>query len=90
MGVYIKGLDMPRNCVECKLPYEICGYSCKTDIHLRYERHENCTLVEVKEPHGDLIDRDELIEGRVSNDNVRICAKCEPTVIEAEGERRDK
>lgn len=35
-------------------------------------------------PHGRLIDADALCEGRVRNDNVVICAKCAPTIIEAE------
>lgn len=61
MSILIKGMDMPHNCVECKLPYEICGYSHRTDIRLRHERHENCPLVEVKPPHGRLGDLDALL-----------------------------
>ena len=37
-------------------------------------------------PHGRLIDADALCEGRVSNDNVVICAKCAPTIIPASEE----
>lgn len=37
-----------------------------------------------KAPHGRLIDADALCDGRVSNDNVVICAKCAPTIIPAE------
>lgn len=101
MGVYVKDLDMPSNCVECKLPYEICGYSYRTDIRLRHERHENCPLVEVKEPHGDLVDRDAILSfidaGHLSNlatkswndTEVVDMLESRPTVIEAEGKDDD-
>jgi len=93
MGVYIKGLDMPSNCGECKLPYEICWFSYRTDIRWRHERYENCPLVEVKAPHGDLIDRD-VLETEVytmtewNGDLNRVVYEATvdkaPTVIEAE------
>ena len=42
------------------------------------------TEAEEVPPHGRLIDADALCEGRVSNDNVVICAQCAPTIIPAE------
>lgn len=105
MGVYIKGLDMPRCCRVCPFSH-IWEYDDETSCilggcwHARSsnKRHKDCPLVEVKEPHGDLIDRDELIrKARVihSYDGDGFEFECmgvldgtlvdAPTVIEAEG-----
>ena len=77
MGVYIKGMKMPKEC-------EYCGFcrfypengnvwcNAKNIIlktkwkepnwtHLDVKRPEWCPLVEVPELHGDLIDRDALV-----------------------------
>lgn len=52
MGVYIKDMEMPKGCGDCKFRYiGICHASTKTD----------CPLVPVP-PHGDLIDRNKLYE----------------------------
>ena len=49
MSIYIKGMDMPKDCGECFVGNRtICS--------------KQCPLVEVKEPHGRLIDADVLIE----------------------------
>jgi len=89
MGVYIKGMKMPESCYVC--PF--CDYvSARCDAvkgnpytpESRYEKRADfCPLVPVPD-HGRLIDADALCEGRVSNDNVVICAKCAPTIIPAE------
>lgn len=78
MGVYVKGMKMPKEC-------EYCGFcrfypengnvwcNAKNIIlktkwkepnwtHLDVKRPEWCPLVEVAEPHGDLIDRQKLLE----------------------------
>jgi hypothetical protein len=64
MGVYIKGMEMPTRCCDCKMYVEDI-YCC----HLLHREIENpwaddgveldCPLVPVP-PHGDLIDRDAL------------------------------
>lgn len=64
MSVLVKGMDMPEKCSECRMqtdegfcsamPKEFCGYVSDE------KRSEWCPLVEVPEPHGDLIDRDEV------------------------------
>lgn len=65
MGVYIKGMEMPTGCGECRFvqkgSQEFCGlllpdfkYSENWSI-----RPDHCPLIELP-PHGDLIDRDAL------------------------------
>lgn len=68
MGVYIKGMEMPKNCFDCPLNYD--SIDCMVaDIALRekgggdflyeHERASHCPLVPVP-PHGRLIDADAL------------------------------
>ena len=99
MGVLIKGMKMPKTCVDCDVGVSICDRVY--DPHFtryRSERHPDCPIVEVKEPHGDLIDRTALIKkARVihSYDGDGFEFECmgvldgtlvdAPTVIEAEG-----
>jgi len=67
MGVYIKGMKMPETCIECinsGLRTAIrCSEWTKISAGLR-ENHKalSCHLTEVKEPHGRLIDENELIQ----------------------------
>ncbi len=65
MGVYIKGMKMPKNCVECEIrsydanaEEEYCPFSQIVCLSIGIQ--DNCPLVSVPEPHGDLIDRDIL------------------------------
>ena len=61
-GIYIKGMKMPKNCLDCELcHYEECfcqitGNDCKSSK----ARNEDCPLVEVPK-HGRLIDADETL-----------------------------
>ena len=66
MSVLIKGMEMPQNCDKCRfqsalrlycdaMPYNFCGNT--DDI----ERPDWCPLIEIPTPHGDLVDRDDLI-----------------------------
>ena len=57
MGVYIKGMKMPRNCEECGMKV-ICKNYWKL-IRTQYTRPSWCPLVLVP-PHGRLIDADAL------------------------------
>jgi hypothetical protein len=60
MGVYIKGMEMPHDCDSCKVSDILdCTLWKPMDIG---ERHPECPLVEVPTPHGDLIDRQKLLE----------------------------
>lgn len=63
MGIYIKGIDMPKNCADCLLEDTYDGYNCRI-----VEKSANwglegrpswCPLVPVP-PHGRLIDADEF------------------------------
>lgn len=69
MGIYIKGVELPTSCHSC--PHEIGGdcYGGKAkyikdvddnEEQFRNSRHPNCPLIHVQEPHGRLIDADEL------------------------------
>lgn len=100
MGVYIKGMEMPKRCGECPLslyPHSPCW---KNGGALDWENRPNwCPLIELP-PHGRLIDADALVEiefhgmqadKKISyqmgwNDAVATIAENAPTILEAEGE----
>jgi hypothetical protein len=59
-------MEMPQNCDKCRfqsdlrlycdaMPYNFCGNT--DDI----KRPDWCPLVEVKEPHGNLVDLDQMV-----------------------------
>lgn len=66
MGVYIKNAPMPDSCDNCDFYYEdrsegvaycIASGSDITPVcYNRGKRDSNCPLVEIKSPHGRLID----------------------------------
>lgn len=97
MGVYIKGMEMPKNCAECPVNMEICkrGYKYLLERPELYEkRADDCPIVEVKSPHGRLGDLDALLRYKgdcYDADGHLLYAvgtgsiMCAPTVIEAEG-----
>lgn len=70
MGVYIKGMKMPKTCYECwalddDYDYPMCritqeqrGYTFNT----RGQKMAKCPLIDVLEPHGRLIDADALAD----------------------------
>ena len=63
MGVYIKGMEMPKKCLWCSLQYIGFCQVTKKDVNSDLGRRaDDCPLVEVPEPHGDLIDRDALVK----------------------------
>ena len=69
MSVLIKGMEMPKNCIECRFrQYEYCDLQRQDvyavnimDYALSLERHPSCPLIEIPTPHGDLVDRDAMI-----------------------------
>ena len=71
MGVYIKGMEMPENCAMCPLCHRnfdgnetrLACYALKKWCDENIDRLSDCPLVEVPEPHGDLIDREILEQG---------------------------
>ena len=90
MSILIKGMEMPRNCYECKVWFEC--FNEKPPFNMI---KSVCPLVEVKEPHGRLIDIKSVEDRKfvtVSNDYQRwwngaleSVIDNAPTVIEAEG-----
>ena len=61
MGVYIPRIERPKSCDLCSDPYHAlpCGLWTETEDG---ERHPDCPLVEVAEPHGRLIDADAMFK----------------------------
>ena len=93
MGVYIKSMEMPETCIEYMNSGLRTAIRCtewtKISAGLReHHRVLSCPLVEVPEPHGRLIDADEItafLELERNDINVESLDEF-PTVIEAEGE----
>lgn len=70
MSVLIKGMEMPTNCYDCPFIRQSFGYDfycakgngIEDDIKNVYsKRMDDCPLVEIPIPHGDLVDRNYLI-----------------------------
>ena len=55
MSILIRGMEMPRDCYECKVWFEC--FDEKPPFNMI---KSVCPLVEVKKPHGRLIDADKL------------------------------
>ena len=87
MGVYIKGMEMPQTCIDCPL-YRYTAtshYCCAAPIRGQRatERDKDCPLVEIKTPHGRLIDADDY-KKLLADDSKLWILEHTPTVIEAE------
>ena len=65
-GIYIPGMEMPQNCVECLFNYYFChmGYNFFSEHEELYDsRADNCPLIPVPVPdHGQLYDEDKIYE----------------------------
>ena len=100
MGTFIKNMKTPKACGLCSFRHiNMSGYLICEMLHKQInltkfnERFKDCPLVEVKEPHGRLIDADKLnihdvspaygfcVMG-VTEEDIELA----DTVIEAEGE----
>ena len=66
MAIYIKGVELPTNCLICPFTEKddrmgtICYFT--NIVALNIGRQKDCPLTEVPEPHGRLIDADKAIE----------------------------
>ena len=70
MGVYIKDMEMPESCKNCQWVEEYGGdydwcYACRHTGKMPLENAEkgrdpDCPLVEIKTPHGRLVDEDAI------------------------------
>ena len=83
MSVLIKNMEMPECCYDCPLIrasvagdfYCVAGDGIEEDLKKLYERRmPDCPLVEVKEPHGRLIDVDGFKQDYSMGNE---CADCE-------------
>lgn len=74
MAILIENMEMPKNCDSCRImEFEdtncinefYCGCPIVFQAHPQGVDHrpDYCPLIEVPEPHGDLIDRKALMEG---------------------------
>ena len=97
MSILIKDMKMPENCIKCPMQFGGMCYVMPAEVDesrvaptveeaLKQGKPDWCPLVEVPEPHGDLIDRDAL---RIAELDTLIMIRYKlayaPTVIEAEG-----
>lgn len=62
MSVFVKGMEMPKNCWDCDIDLPNCDLWCALDDEDDDKIPEDCPLVELPEHHGRLIDADKLIE----------------------------
>lgn len=87
MGVYVKEMKIPRGCGFCPLCSGVT-LRCFATYEGRYtnggyDREPWCPLVEIKSPHGRLIDAD-AIDTSYSDPEVVETLREAPTIIEAE------
>lgn len=75
MSVIIKNMEMPQKCGQCKLYHaEYPMYCMAVEGHRTVgapygmQRPDWCPLVEVKEPHGDLVNKDKLMQDVMDSD----------------------
>ena len=79
MSILIKGMEMPKNCAECRMR---CICECLNDFEdfesICYAvededlvRDKNCPLVEISS-HGDLADKDKPIQEITVSDLVHL------------------
>lgn len=69
MSILIKGMETPKKCGQCKLFHAEYPMYCMAVKGYRtvgapygMPRPDWCPIVEVKEPHGELIDKTEILE----------------------------
>ena len=88
MAIYIKGVDIPTNCTDCRYrPLVGCNPYQDNGLSPSDHRHRTCPLTEVPEPHGRLIDADACIDYiRNNNQHAWEALAYAPTVIESEVE----
>ena len=110
MSILIKGMRMPKNCIKCPMQFGGMCYVMPADVDesrvaptveeaWKQGKPDWCPLIEIPESHGDLIDRDALLD---MVRDVNTDYYCEvlgvtvedidsvPTVIEAEGSEDDE
>lgn len=92
MGIYIRGMEMPKTCSKCKLKDSLDCERWKRVRSIELDKHRDCPLVRVP-PHGDLVERkavEELAQFVQSIDDDKIIWLSDlddaPTIISASEE----
>ena len=94
MSILIRGMEMPKTCSDCELyQYGFCMVTKKVCDKAWTQRQDDCPLIEVKSPHGRLIDADAMCNDLATVDiqyaqMIDWCisvTEAQPTIIEAEG-----
>ena len=99
MSILIRGMEMPKNCYQCRMvdscqylwkPYDLDDYSdLQNMVEEGFTRADNCPLAEVP-PHGRLIDETDVINHFVelANDpwNQNVCTSWSNAFAEAAGD----
>ena len=66
MSLLIKGnVHLPRSCRDCPFNYSgvcIASANCLKTKSFMKARNPDCPIIEIPTPHGDLVDRDDLID----------------------------
>lgn len=89
MGVYNPFAELPNSCVLCD-SRKRCPLPNLNKHGLSVYRHPDCPLVEIKAPHGRLIDENAVMREFAQRDNFSEKTLMDflmeaPTIIEAEG-----
>ena len=88
MGIYIPGMEMPKDCISCDLQNDYGWCPAKRDVVDKYS-FQTCPLIHVAE-HGRLIDADAVRakcgENAVYADDVYWYMDNAPTIIPADKE----
>ena len=104
MGIYIPKAKLPSSCWKCELSKYVencpCAIGINSASNWKAERHPNCPLSEIKEPHGKLVDVnvvDDLIQDCIEEsfstlsdafeaglNRARDCMYEAPVIIESE------
>jgi hypothetical protein len=85
-GIYIKGMEMPKNCCQCPVNMEVCkrGYKYLLEHPELYDkRADDCPLVPVPE-HERLLKVLKTERECVSRDCDRNCGKCDLSMERSE------
>ena len=93
MGVYIKGMALPKDCGSCGVREEAkCGTDYKWLVkHPDFygTRRPDCPLIEIPTPHGRIIDETEAKKNSIDDGYDLYVSWTEidnaPTILEAEG-----
>ena len=90
MSVFVKDFEIPRSCSECPLINGISQYCILStkpipDDIANCKRADFCKLVDIKKPHGRLIDAEELsVKLGIEED----CLICDREITECKKDRR--